>query len=229
MRHGLAIFPPLLAAFGAAALGAGALPQCSQNRSSTRPRAELHFLVARPRSNLGYSGEKVLALLGRADASFREACPERPFPKVSFALASSAEPVRRDARSVIRFQIGRFCPDDARDAVDCYEARRAAITHIYPPLDGTPLNFVSHPPEVDIDINALHFKWSELGEEALLTVLRHELGHAFGLVHSCEPPHCDEVARSSVMYPYPLEVGLAFPAAPTQRDCAALPRSSWGF
>jgi hypothetical protein len=193
---------------------------------SSEPRKQIRFLVAQPHSELGYSGAEVLALLYRAEASFRKTCAEHPFPKVSFALASSREPVRRDGRNVLRFQTRRFCPDDARESMDCYEARRAGITHIYLPLNGTKLDFVRDPPEVDIDINAFHVKWTELGEEALLTVLRHELGHTFGLGHSCEPPHCDEVARSSVMYPYPLEVGASFATSPTQRDCYALSRAT---
>lgn len=69
--------------------------------------------------------------------------------------------------------------------------------------------------EADILINAEHheFSLSEApgdGRRSLLTTLRHEAGHALGLLHPCEPngesgaPSCDRaaVAEETIMYPF---------------------------
>jgi hypothetical protein len=69
--------------------------------------------------------------------------------------------------------------------------------------------------EADILINAEHheFSLSEApadGQRSLLTTLRHEAGHALGLLHPCEidgesgAPTCDanSVAEETIMYPF---------------------------
>jgi hypothetical protein len=130
--------------------------------------------------------------------------------------------VARDARNVVRVVTGRFCPDGARDSFDCHGARRAAITHIYPPLDGTKFDFVSHLPEMDIELNGAEFNWKDLGHEVLRETLLHELGHVFGLQHSCQAPECSDEARRALMYPYTLEAGRPRVLKPTPADCLAL-------
>jgi hypothetical protein len=70
--------------------------------------------------------------------------------------------------------------------------------------------------EADIRINAEHHEWSladapEDGRRSLLTTLRHEAGHALGLLHPCEDdgddgaPLCDELpaaAEEAIMFPF---------------------------
>jgi hypothetical protein len=55
-----------------------------------------------------------------------------------------------------------------------------------------------------------------------MAVLVHELGHVFGLRHSCKFPECDEAARRAVMYPYPLESDRTLLLSPTRADRDAL-------
>lgn len=99
--------------------------------------------------------------------------------------------------------------------------------------------------EADIYLNAQHYNfaqgaWSSTSKD-LYTVLEHEVGHALGLLHPCEPdgvggaPECAESQSftSSVMYPFyqlgrPLSdddrAGLCFlygcdPTCEAQTDC----------
>jgi hypothetical protein len=68
--------------------------------------------------------------------------------------------------------------------------------------------------EADIRLNAEHHEWSlsdapSDGRRSLLGTLRHEAGHALGLLHPCEAdgedgaPRCDaSYARDAIMYPF---------------------------
>lgn len=187
-----------------------------------RAPAELTFLVPEPKASFGLSGAELIQALDEANQAWRRTCTRHTFPALRFHLISKATPVVRDGKNAIRVLTGRFCPDSARDMTDCYESRRAAITHIYPLLDGTTPDFVSRMPEMDIELNAADFDWKKLGREKLMTVLVHELGHAFGLKHSCKFPECNETTRSMVMYPYPLDEGKPPTLMPTDADCDIL-------
>jgi hypothetical protein len=76
--------------------------------------------------------------------------------------------------------------------------------------------------EVDIEINAVDYRWSLTGDAVgtgnLRALVLHELGHALGLADSCSAmplvaaapgvaQPCTETARRSVMYPNPTEIG----------------------
>jgi hypothetical protein len=190
--------------------------------SPKKPRARVEFVVGRPQRAFGYSGAELLTQLREADLTWRTTCTEASLPELTFRLGAEREPVARDARNVIRVVTGRFCPDGARDSMDCYEPRRAAITHIYPPLDGSTFDFVAHLPEMDIELNGADFRWRTLGGEMLRETLLHELGHVLGLQHSCEEPTCNDLARRTLMYPYPLEAGRGRLSRPSAEDCRAL-------
>lgn len=187
--------------------------------------AEMSFIVAEPKATFGLSGLELIRALKEADRTWRRTCTQHSFPVLRFRLSADREPVGRDGKNVIRVLTGRFCPDSARDSIDCYEPRRAAITHIYPPLDGAQADFVSRMPEMDVELNAADFRWKELGHEKLMAVLVHELGHVFGLKHSCAFPSCNDEAQRSVMDPYLLDARRPTLTAPTQEDCRALPRA----
>jgi hypothetical protein len=193
--------------------------------TNKRLTARVEFAVAQPSAAFGYSSAELLTLLREADCAWRATCTEVSLPELNFRLGADREPVARDARNVVRVLTGRFCPDGARDSIDCYGAMRAAITHIYPPLDESKFDFVSRLPEMDIELNGADFSWKDLGRDALQETLVHELGHVFGLQHACEVPQCDDKVRRSVMYPYPLEAGRARLLGPTREDCRVLRRT----
>ena len=206
---------------GTMALLAVSLFGCTRDRDAPK---EVIFFVAEPKPGFGFSQAELVLALEEADRAWRRGCSDYPLPTLRFRPSDLAEPVIRDGRNVIRAVTGRFCPDGARDTSDCYEARRAAITHSYPPLDGTRADYVSRFPEFDIELNGADFRWKELGREKLLAILVHELGHVFGLKHSCKFPECDEEASRAVMYPYPLESDRTLLLSPTRADCDALAR-----
>jgi hypothetical protein len=91
-----------------------------------------------------------------------------------------------------------------------YERDAVGATELEFELDGDTWVIV----EADIRLNAEHHLWSRsdlpaAGERSLLATLRHEAGHAFGLLHPCEldgadeAPLCDDasVASEAIMYP----------------------------
>jgi hypothetical protein len=182
----------------------------------------MDFVVAQPSSAFGYSGAEFLARLREADGAWRNTCTDAHLPLLKFRSGAQREAVVRDGRNVVRILSSRFCPDGARDSIDCYEPRRAAITHIYPPLDGARFDFVSSLPEMDVELNGADFNWNALGRKALHETLVHELGHVFGLQHSCEATVCSDAARGTVMYPYPLEAGRVHLSRPSDEDCRLL-------
>ncbi len=147
--------------------------------------------------------------------------------------------IRQDGRSVVLVRTDSWCPEGARGREDCYDQKRAAITHLYPvqsassPHDGAI-------DEADIEINAVDFRWSLDGEEpgtsSLRAIVAHELGHVFGLDHSCSPtpksrpresgpplPSCAAPeARPSIMFPDPVEPGRDLVVAPGRNEVATL-------
>ena len=92
-----------------------------------------------------------------------------------------------------------------------YAANAAGATDVqYERLSGKAWEIV----EFDLYINSEHFRWSvqptpPQGTRSLQTVLFHELGHAAGLLHSCEAdgsggaPRCEQNASysASIMFP----------------------------
>src|SRR5262249_53224843 len=76
------------------------------------------------------------------------------------------------------------------DEAECYDHRRSAITHLYP-VDAPGSARDGEVAEADIELNAVDIDWGEendaLAASRLRAVLVHELGHVFGLDHSCVP------------------------------------------
>lgn len=133
-----------------------------------------------------------------------------------------------DGKSVIVFRQERWCRPAIGDAEEiCYSPEAAATTRTLfvdkpgDPEDGRII-------ETDIEINAVDFAFfhdgtslETSGEPAdFLSVVTHELGHAFGLAHNCaigdeppardvdgaEVPRCEDVAQDpaytlATMYP----------------------------
>ncbi len=167
-----------------------------------------------------------------------------PTLRVSPGTASLGR-IRQDGRSVVLVRADSWCPEGAREPEECYDAKRAAITHLYPvqspssPRDGAV-------EEADIEINAVDYRWSldgdEPGTRSLRTVVVHELGHVLGLDHSCSAKtkaRADNGAQSlactapeakrSVMYPDLGEPGLEAVTEPGRNEvralCALYPRA----
>lgn len=192
----------------------------------------IELSVSKPPTATGISESLLHAALGDGADTWNQHLENCDAPSFSVVADSAARPtVARDgvSRVVLR---ARWCPEAARDFEDCYDPSRAAITHVYP--EGAPVDGIQPVAEVDIEINAEHFRWSELGSDAerpLTATLTHELGHVLGLDHPCRPPHearpgnvscASPAAKSWLMYPDPAEPGRAVVAEPLPAEVAAV-------
>jgi Metallo-peptidase family M12B Reprolysin-like len=165
----------------------------------------------------------VPALLDRAFAAWATDCSPLAVERIS----GDAE-IAIDGKSVIVFRTQRWCrPATADDDELCYSPEVAATTRtlsvdrLGEPDDGRII-------ETDIEINAVDFaffhdgrSFETAGEPVdFLSVVTHEIGHAFGLAHNCatgdeppardlegaEVPRCEDVAQDpaytlATMYP----------------------------
>lgn len=169
-------------------------------------------------------------LTERAVAAWQGSCAQCVLPAVAVELweQNDPAPVRHDGLSVVRVRSGEWCPDAARDRADCYDPARRAITHIYPD-PATSEDSVTTFREADIEVNlaglegdAPHFSL----KERVLATLVHEIGHVWGLQHSCLAPmhaSCQAAeARQSVMYPNATEDERLLVLEPTIADLAQL-------
>lgn len=189
---------------------------------SSEKSASLTFVVAEPNPRSGLNAGELIAAVRGARGDWQGSCSDVELPELVFVPGDERLPIARDGMSVLRARTGTWCPDRAIDDRDCYSRERAAITHRYPSESsgGEGSSFYR---EADIEINAVHYSWSAQGNSGvpLRPLLVHELGHVFGLAHSCEGSECrgNARARASVMYPDPLENRLA---SPTNEDCRKL-------
>jgi hypothetical protein len=192
----------------------------------------IELSVSKPPTATGISESMLHAALGGGADTWNQHLDACDAPSFRVVADSAARPtVARDgvSRVVVR---SRWCPEGARDFEDCYDPSRAAITHVYP--EGAPVDGVQPVAEVDIEINAEHFRWSELGSDAerpLIATLTHELGHVLGLDHPCRPPHeagpdgvscATPAAKGWLMYPDPAEPGRAVVTEPLPAEVAAV-------
>jgi len=192
--------------------------------------ADLVFYVSAPSHGSPLSAVEWAKLAERAAAIWQDHCEECALPVVAAQVWRERElaPVRQDGLSVVRLRSGSWCPDTAQDRTDCYDPARRAITHIYPDAVSTDSS-VTFFREADIEINLAGLEQdaphSSFSDRALATLI-HEVGHVWGLPHSCAASldvSCqDAVARRSVMYPHATDNGRALVLVPSAEDLTAL-------
>ncbi|MGA7118602.1 MAG: hypothetical protein WBY94_00820, partial [Polyangiaceae bacterium] len=166
-------------------------------------------------------------------AAWNEATACALAPHLRLLPVSSGGAARDDGRNVVTLITKRWCPADARgDLAACYDPRVQSITHVRTRTDRQgPSSGEIH--EVDIEVNAVDFRWSldgdEPGTRSLRAVLGHELGHVLGLAHACGDAHaretigsCSPGAIASIMYPDPTEPGRRRVLAPDRESAMAV-------
>lgn len=101
---------------------------------------------------LGVSRDQLLSLTRRAAQRWQRVCDHCNIPVLIVDLHDhNRAPIRKDGQNIVRFSSGSWCPDDAQDAVQCYDPARRAITHIYT-SDATSSRAAGQH-EMDIEIN----------------------------------------------------------------------------
>lgn len=192
--------------------------------------ADLVLYVSAPVHGSSLSAAQWVELTERAVAAWRDNCNECDLPSVAVEAwgESVPAPVRQDGLSVVRLRSGSWCPDTAQDRTECYDPARRAITHIYPGTASTDTSITSFG-EADIEVNLSGLEQdaphSSFSDRALATLI-HEVGHVWGLPHSCAASldaSCQgAVARRSAMYPHATDNGRALVLVPSAEDLTAL-------
>ena len=169
--------------------------------------------VVDPGPGTGLTKAELQTVAERAIDAWKRSCQDCNLPRIILQPVSRGV-VREDGTNVLLLRTGLWCPPEDRDTLDCYDPGRAAITHSYPvpDADGHLLR------EADIELNAIHYRWSPRDEApegvSLDAVVLHEIGHFYGLIHSAVP--------SAVMYSQEVRPGKMLPLVPTSDDIAAL-------
>jgi hypothetical protein len=173
-----------------------------------------------PSRRYALSAEDLTAALEEGARQWNRALRGCNAPELRVGGAVSAGAARTDGRNLVVVLGELWCPTDRASDVTCYDPSKQAITHVRQREHGAaPAGEID---EVDIEINAVDYRWSLTGDAVgtrnLRALVLHELGHALGLADSCSAmplvaaaagvvQPCTETARRSVMYPNPTEIG----------------------
>lgn len=208
-------------------IGAVQMPPQVQTQDGTDvywTATELVLHPIEPRAASGVSGEAFRNALIQAAAAWNDA--QECAPRIKIApLEHTQRRALQDGGSIATMVSNQWCPPKFSDRTECYGAERAAVTRLFPHLQPGHAKHGSIV-EVDLEINAVDYQWSEEeGLQRLQALLVHELGHILGLNHPCgETVSCTSVpqSRASAMYPNPLELGRALALSPNEEDIASL-------
>lgn len=149
-------------------------------------------------------------------------------PTLLVAQGRSDAEVGCDYHNVIVVRTTYWCRNGSRNADDCYDQSRSALTHIYSHSAINPSDDKAIA-EADIEINAVNFDYVSQTDRSTyadaFTIFLHEFGHVLGLDHSCTLtleavpstgqqgqsllPCSDPVTKASLMSP-----GVAEPGTP---------------
>jgi hypothetical protein len=186
-------------------------------------RSEIELQPVAPLASAGISAAELVRALDEAARGWNKALAECNTPQITIgkALKAGARAIQDD-RSIVVVRDKYWCPERALEREDCYDNRSAGLTHLYPRrVPGSAYDGELR--EADIEINDVHFQWgddqSPQGEQKLLALMVHELGHVLGLAP-------EEIGasnyRESIMYPDPLERGRPLVLKPDTEEVQQL-------
>lgn len=189
-------------------------------------RAEIDLEPVKPPEGSGITAADLAGALDDGVRAWNGALTGCAAPRLRVVDVLPFGAAKDDGHNRVVVKAGAWCPDGSGDRDDCYDPTRQAKTSLRLRRDTSARDGEIR--EADLEINAVHFRWSREGEapatRSLRALVAHELGHVLGLDHACATPEgrgdgaaaaCPVPAPHSIMYPDPTEPGRSTVLAPT--------------